>query len=397
MTKLLLIRHAQSANNFSDDVIYEQYRDDPRRAHEEAARARVLDPQLSEIGRAQAEQLAESLLPIFDEHRVLLVSSPMLRALQTAMPMVVGAKLPRERFICHAELFEIGNRYLRADAPPSSRLEQLEADYPLSCQAVPADEQYADDGRECSQRARARVDRVIAWFEALLARDEYDVVIAVAHGNLITQWLRRWIGVPWGRGLAFVHANAGVTMLDWNRWDGLLLEYVNDESHLDPELQTGGHSSGWWGYTLPDLEIEHFDGWSMIPTELRPELVALRQHLLAADGKSIGDYADIDERNVHIVARAEGVLAGYVQYDILSGRLRQLIVAPTHRRGRLGRRLIAEVEAEAAIDGREELRVHAWVDSVEFYRAHGFVAEGAVEAGPGVPWQAMVKALPRRK
>ncbi|MFO7563629.1 MAG: GNAT family N-acetyltransferase [Enhygromyxa sp.] len=395
MTRLLLVRHAQSQNNFSDHAIYKQYRHDRVRAQIEAERARRPDPELSEIGRAQAEQLAEALVPALVEvgDRLLVISSPMRRALQTAMPLASGAGIERERFICHAELFEIGSGYYGEHAPPSTRAAQLESDYPIRCQAVPSDDLYPGKWGESERQARARVDRVIAWFEGILNRDEHDLLVVVAHGNLLTRWLRRWIGVPWGRGLAFVHANASLTMLSWDPYDGLLLEFANETNHLDPELCTGG-TGDWWCYALPDLQLEHFIGWSEVYESLAPKLVALRQHLLEPEGKSLADYAELDERNIHVVARVADAVAGYVQYDPQLGRLQQLVVAPSHRRGRIGRRLVAEVEFEARLQQREQLRVHAWVDAVDYYRSLGFVEEGPVVTGSGVPWQAMVKTLP---
>lgn len=396
MTRLLLVRHAQSHNNAIDESISRRHRADRPRAELEAALARTSDPELSEIGRAQAQQLAETLVPSLTDSftEPLLISSPMRRALQTAMPLALGAKLDRQQFICHAELFEIGSGHYSDKTLPSTRIAQLEAEYPVSCQAIPSDELYVGRRRESADQARARVDRVIRWFDDLLAKEEHDLVVVVAHGNLLTQWLRRWIGVPWGRGLAFVHANAGLTLLHWDLHDGLLLEFANNLGHLESELRTGGRSSGWWDYTLPDLQIElHLSSSTLSPT-LTTELAALRHHVLEPDGKTLADYAEIDQRSAHLVARVEGVLAGYAQYDPDLGRLRQLIVAPSHRRGRLGRLLVLKAELEAQLDGRDQLLVHAWVESIEFYRALGFVEHGPIEHGPGKPWQAMIKTLP---
>jgi 2,3-bisphosphoglycerate-dependent phosphoglycerate mutase len=363
MSRLLLVRHAQSENNYHKDVIRKQFRDDPARARIESQRVLVADPELSEIGRVQAERLAEALAPVLAEagERALLISSPMRRALQTALPLATRAGIDRARLVCHDELFEVGSR------------------------------------QESAEQLRARVDRIITWIEATLARDEHDVVIVVAHGELLTRWLRRWLGVPKGRGLAFVHANSGITSLGWNPRHGLLLDLLNDLSHLDSELRTGGDRGVWWGYTLPEIAIEHYDGWSKVPAEAAAELAELRRQLLEPEGKSLADYAAIDEGNAHIVARAEAALVGYVQYDRGQGRLRQLVVAPSHRRSGLGRRLVGEIEFAAMLEGREQLRVHAWVQSIEFYRAIGFVPQGPVEPGPGLPWQAMVKALPTTK
>jgi GNAT superfamily N-acetyltransferase len=139
------------------------------------------------------------------------------------------------------------------------------------------------------------------------------------------------------------------------------------------------------------IDVERYDGWAAIPANLAGEIAELRRRLLEPEGKSLADYAEIDECNIHIVAREEGVVVGYVQYE--RGRLRQLVVAPSHRRSGLGRRLVGELEMLAARDQHEQLLVHAWVESIDFYRSVGFVPRGPVEPGPGLPWQAMIKLL----
>ncbi len=394
MPHLLLVRHAQSANNVSSEEARQRFRGDAERIQAESERNREPDPELSETGRQQAERLADALAPMLRGDRTLLVSSPMRRALLTAAPIAARAGLGRERFVCEGELFEVGGCYYGDEARPSRTAAQLEAEFSVRCRGIGADGWFAGRvGPETGTEARERIDRVIAWIERTLASDEHELVVVVGHGDLFTRWLRRWFGVPWSRGLAIVHGNTGISRLTWSRDHGALLECSNDLQHLPDALRTG-EGDGWWNYATPDLEIVRYAGWSAIPQPLAGELAALRRALHEPEGKSLSDYADSDARCVHFVMHAEGRVAGYVQFDPSTGRLRQLIVNPGHRGARLGRRLVAAIEAEARAQGRHELVVHAWVSSLGFYRAMGFVERGQIVSGQGVDWQPLSKPLP---
>lgn len=393
MPRLLLVRHAQSANNVSNNEARERFRGDAERIVLESERARLPDPELSPIGQRQVELLAEALAPMLRAERTLLVTSPMRRALLTATPVAVRAGLGQERFVCEAELYEVGGCYYGDEARPSMTAAQIEAEFPVRCRGIAPEGWYAGrNGPESSSEARRRVDRVITWVEQTLGSGEHDLVVVIGHGDLFTRWLRRWFAVPAGRSLAFIHGNTGITRLTWERGQGVLLEGINDLRHLPEALHTG-ESEGWWRYTTPDIEIVRYRGWSAIPRELAQEVVGLRRALHELEGKSMDDYADSDARSVHFVAHVEDRVAGHVQFDPNTGRLRQLIIRPEHRGERLGRRLVAAVEDEARAQGRDELRVHAWVASVGFYRAMGFEERGAVVSGEELPWQPLGKVL----
>jgi broad specificity phosphatase PhoE len=111
MPRLLLVRHAQSANNVGSDEARERFLGDPERILAESERTRVPDPELSAAGFEQAELLANALAPMLRGDRTLLVSSPMRRALLTAAPLAARAGLERERFLCQGDLFEVGGCY----------------------------------------------------------------------------------------------------------------------------------------------------------------------------------------------------------------------------------------------------------------------------------------------
>lgn len=393
MPRLLLVRHAQSANNVGSDEARERYHGDAERIHAESERTRVPDPELSEAGRKQAELLAEAVAPMLRGDRTLLVSSPMRRALLTAAPLAARAGLERERFVCRGDLYEVGGCYYGDAAHPSTTAAQLEAEFPVRCQEIGAEGWYAGrTGPETSSEAHERIDRIITWIEHMLASGEHDLVVVMGHGDLFTRWLRQWFGIPGSRSLAFVHANTGISKLTWSRESDALLDYTNDLRHLPEALRTGEGDS-WWRYVTPDLEIVRYRGWSTIPSAVAHDVAALRRALHELEGKSLIDYADSDEGSIHFVARAEGRVAGYVQFDPQNGRLRQLIVDPRHRSARLGRRLVLAVEAEARAQGQQELLVHAWVSSVGFYRALGFAERGAIVSGAGVAWQPLGKRL----
>jgi 2,3-bisphosphoglycerate-dependent phosphoglycerate mutase len=253
MPRLILVRHAQSENNLSNARIRERFAGDAARILLESERARQPDPELSELGRAQARALAEAFAGELRRERAVLVSSPMRRALQTATALIEQAEQATPGlFVCEGELFEVGGCYYGEEARPSLTAAQIEAEFGARCRGVDPEGWYAGRSRrESSSEANARVERIIAWAEAMLGGGEHDTVIVVAHGDLLSRWLRRWLGVPAGRGLAFVHGNTGVSSLTWDRVGGLLVEGVNELGHLPVRLRSGGDTDAWWRYARP--------------------------------------------------------------------------------------------------------------------------------------------------
>lgn len=395
MPQLIFVRHAQSENNLSNAKISAQGWDTPGQMRSALQRARKPDPPLTELGRAQATHLGARLRTLVACPRTLLVTSPMRRAIQTSLAVAEAAGLGH--IACEGELYEVGGCHYCGLAKPSPNAAQLEAEFPLRCQNIPEAGWYSGHTQvESDEQARARIHRLIAWVETTLAGEAYDTVVIVAHGDLLSRWLRRWLGVPWARDLAFVHANTGVTTLAWDARRGLQLRGLNDDSHLPVELRSGDQTEFWWTYALPDLELRRYQGWADIPAAFATELASLREReLLELEGKTMADYTESDARSFHVAALAEGTLAGYVQYDPEGGRLRQLVIE-AHARGHgLARRLVGEIEDECRRQGRTELRVHAWLRSRSFYDAMGFEANGEPvrRGGHEQDWLPMLKQL----
>ena len=395
MPRIHFVRHAQSENNLSSARIRGESWDNPARMQSEVERARKPDPTLSEVGFEQCTHLAARLEDLARSPRTLLISSPTRRALLTTLPLARAAQL--ERFECRGDLYEVGGCYYCGRAVASATAAQLEAEFPVRCESLPAQGWFAGHVQtEGDDEARARVDRAIAWIETLLAGGAYDDLILVVHGDLMSRWLRRWLGVPWARDLAFVHGNTGITQLAWDARRGLQLRALNDESHLPVELRTGDDTEAWWRYALPDLELRRYQGWGALPGVLADEVGALRAtQLLAPEGKTLAGCVESDARSLHVVAWAQGALAGYVQYDPELERLRQLVVAPASRGAGLGRRLVSAVEDEVRRQARGQLRVHAWIESRDFFGFMGFEAPGEVVGGADGEraWIAMVKGV----
>lgn len=91
--RLLLVRHAQSANKDKTS---------PKKLRPEH------DPGLSELGYAQSEALRDKLVREYSKNKqnLLVITSPMLRCLLTIVPTVQYLSLPSDRCLCHGGCYE---------------------------------------------------------------------------------------------------------------------------------------------------------------------------------------------------------------------------------------------------------------------------------------------------
>jgi GNAT superfamily N-acetyltransferase len=230
---------------------------------------------------------------------------------------------------------------------------------------------------------------MIDWTEALMAEPGTDAVILVLHGDLLTRWLRYVLHMPWRPRLTFVHENTGITELARREHGDILLRVANDAGHLPQDLRAP-ESTSWWNVVQPDVEIVRCEGQRAQEQAWFADSLALREeHLFPEEGKTRSDYRKSDARSVHFLARVEGEVAGYVQYDPGTNRLRQMVVVPAFRGARLGQALVDRVRAEARGQGRPELLVHAWDRSVAFYERAGFRVAGEKRSDGPVSWVPM--------
>ena len=184
MTKLIIVRHAQSESNL---------------AHFYAAATNV---NLSDLGRAQAEETAKYLK---DTHIDIAYSSDLVRVVQTAKPIVRGRNIP---FILTSGLREINGGGFEGKT-----YEEIEAQYPYERHM------WYDDILNCyCPNGESMYDvfaRVSVAFEEIIEQNRGKNILIATHACVIRVMMTRFFGkpfieldsVPWA-------PNASVTEID---------------------------------------------------------------------------------------------------------------------------------------------------------------------------------------
>jgi predicted GNAT family N-acyltransferase len=102
---------------------------------------------------------------------------------------------------------------------------------------------------------------------------------------------------------------------------------------------------------------------------------------------------EMDEKSLHAVAYdADGKPIGTGRL-LPEGRIGRMAVVKEWRRRGVGADLLEALIAEATRRGIAEVKLSAQLQAAEFYRAHGFVAEGKVYEEAGILHQAMRRRL----
>lgn len=221
--QLYLIRHGQSTNNTLADP-----------------QDRVCDPPLTELGRRQAERLAEHLADVRHGYGITrLYVSPMWRALQTAQPVGRTLGLPVEVWI---ELHEVGGIYLDYGeaggivAYPGKTRSEVLAEFPDYVLPDGITEQgwWRGEGREDWPACQGRALRVAGQLRQWAAEDERIAIIS--HGGLIGALLKALLDQLPSRHLWYAHGNTGISRLDLSGDGRLEVQFLNRLEHLPPEL-----------------------------------------------------------------------------------------------------------------------------------------------------------------
>lgn len=451
MPTLHLIRHGESANNVIYNHLVAEFGGGEavaavpelrRCVEEEEVKRRSPDPGLSERGLMQAQRASEaSQRGRCDSLRfgapcgpMTVVCSPMRRACLTAEPIVQALKradAPELKVLCHARYFEKGGCHDQGAALPGRTYSEICNDHPLlqfdgsvGFPSAHGGWYSAATARERAEEWNERVDEMYVWITSMLAdMPESGRLLLVGHGAFMGVLTARLMGLPVGSGAALlVCANTGVHTLRFVRdRAGFLVLALNDTRHLDhdPDLISGNDPAedGWVSALDPPTwtlcQYCAARGLYMSPA-LRAQTLALRRICLWSmeAGVSAVDYEAADARAEAILCLLDGSgnVAGHVQYDPHTKRLRQLLVLPQFRRLGIGRALVrAVVEAHGAASGamtqsgthkrqRAEddgddarpksfapaLSVHAWQRSEGFYERCGFVRKGEEYESNGV-------------
>lgn len=102
---------------------------------------------------------------------------------------------------------------------------------------------------------------------------------------------------------------------------------------------------------------------------------------------------DVDADCVHALARADDGSAIGTGRLLPDGHIGRMAVLQNWRRRGVGAAILKALIEEAGRHGHAEVVVSAQLRALEFYREHGFVAEGKVYEEAGILHQKMRKVL----
>ncbi len=228
--ELFLIRHGESTNNVLTD-----------------SSQRVADPELTQLGRAQAEQVAAYLAeglhlapterpeerPFFDR----LYCSPMIRTLHTAQAIGQAMGYKSEIWVA---IHELGGIYLDhggergAVGYPGLTRAEIAVRFPTSVASAEVGEDgWWDAGKETEQQAQHRAMGVAA---DLRARAEENTRIGfVSHGDFMSLLLAALGNQAMDGGSYYGHNNTGITRIALAPGT-TVIKYLNRTEHLSKGL-----------------------------------------------------------------------------------------------------------------------------------------------------------------
>jgi len=102
---------------------------------------------------------------------------------------------------------------------------------------------------------------------------------------------------------------------------------------------------------------------------------------------------DMDGNSLHAVAFDEAGKAIGTGRLLPEGKIGRMAVVKEWRRRGVGADLLEALVGEAQRRGLKEVKLSAQLQAAEFYRAHGFVAEGKVYEEAGILHQQMKRKL----
>ena len=177
------------------------------------------DPSLTDIGHAQADAVANYLSDLEID---LIVSSPMLRARQTAQPLV--EKLGKELIIVD-DLIEIDK-----DSDTYLPMEEVKAKGGDEWQAIVDD----PDSMHGDVDIEAFADRVFAAFEEINTTHPGTTGVAFCHAIVAMSFLQRTLGYEDRYGLRIDYAS--ITRVQASRAGVRSVRSVNETMHLGDKV-----------------------------------------------------------------------------------------------------------------------------------------------------------------
>jgi predicted GNAT family N-acyltransferase len=100
------------------------------------------------------------------------------------------------------------------------------------------------------------------------------------------------------------------------------------------------------------------------------------------------EWDELDAVSAHFLARVDSTPAATARLTP-AGQIGRMAVLPPFRHCGLASSLLLAVLADARLQGLERVFLHAQVQVVDFYRRHGFTAEGEIFLDAGIEHRAM--------
>lgn len=139
---------------------------------------------------------------------------------------------------------------------------------------------------------------------------------------------------------------------------------------------------------MPRVELMDWDKAQPLAGPLRFAIFVDEQNVPAGI-----ELDELDEQCLHAVAFDEGGKPIGTGRLLPDGRVGRMAVTKEWRRRGIGALLLEALVAEAKMRGHAEVVLSAQLQAAEFYRAHGFEAEGKVYQEAGILHQQMRRKL----
>ena len=242
--KLFIIRHAQSENNVHEGQDYETY-----------MRNRVVDPSITPLGFKQADRVAQHLAA--QEHAehahendetntgyrfTHLFASPMLRCLQTALPISKALNLAPEVWV---DIHEQGGMFIGNPRTgenlrffPGLTRREIESNFAgYRLPEAVADSGWWTGGHEEHAQCEERAQRVADHLRKMALELPEGRVAIVSHGTFSDRLVKALIGLPTNtQKCYFSHYNTAITRVDFWGEGNASVRFTNRTQHLPPEL-----------------------------------------------------------------------------------------------------------------------------------------------------------------
>eukprot|EP00466_Bigelowiella_natans_P011495 jgi/Bigna1/78397/fgenesh1_pg.54_\ len=209
--KVLLIRHAQSTNNETNETIKEEMKAKKQwrlEARREYYNRRSADPAITVKGAREAEALGEIVSKMLkrEKKKALIYTSPLQRTILTASPL--ARKMDTKIFV-KRDIYEVYGFYetkLTANGEqkhstcPSPTRKEIHSKY-----SIVGDSDIQESGpwyqrghRETEEEAEERAAKTVRWITSKEMRErvgEDKVLIIVTHGHFIDKLIKSFMAV----------------------------------------------------------------------------------------------------------------------------------------------------------------------------------------------------------